>query len=287
MFRTTSCLLIALALTGCAAPTPRPYQAKATDSEALSVMTAAGFRGLKDAELPADAVAPDKGGPTLLGGLGYSLLGNGLLGFASWMAVDDSNPAGTSRVIAWVPRSLAPTEAQAEELTLRLVNEAFIAAAKTELPAHYSLNIPPTQLMSGAGITGGACDSKYAHCMAGAYKAVPDSGGAKFDAVMAPDFLGGTPAFVKRQNKAFEWRASGADKASLFARGQHVLDIHGFEIALKASAQLPEWIYLYAAPLSITYADGDTRKSLPYPVMFHQGKVLYFVKPAAGAVAAK
>ncbi len=67
-----------------------------------------------------------------------------------------------------------------------------------------------------------------------------------------------------------------------------MLEIHGFEIALKASAQLPEWVYLYAAPGSLSYQDKDARKMLPFPVVFHQGKVLYFVKPAAGApVAAK
>lgn len=248
-------------------------------------MKAAGFYGLKDADLPANAVAPDVGGPTLLGGLGYSLLGNGLLGFVSWMAVDDSNPAGKNRVVAWVPQSLAPTEAQAEELTLRLVNEAFIAAAKTELPTHYSLHASE-HFKYSTTIKGGACDSKYAQCKAGAYKTVADLKGTKFDAVMAPEFLGGWPAFVKRQNKAFEWRASGSDDASLFAVGHHLLDIHGFEIALKASAQLPDWIYLYAVPFSITYQDGDTRKPLPYPVVFHQGKALYFVKPKPGAAVA-
>ena len=288
MFRTTS-LLIALTLTGCAAPTPRPYQAKATDSEALSVMTAAGFRGLKDAELPADAVAPDKGGPTLLGGLGYSLLGNGLLGFASWMAVDDSNPAGTSRVIAWVPKSLAPTDAQAEALIDRLLNEALIAAARSELPAQYSLRKPDQfpDYQYTTWIRGAACDAEYAHCGAGAYKTVKDLEGTKFDDVMAPGFLGGAPSFVKRQNRAYEWRAGGTTKERLFSAGHYVLDIPGFEIALKASAQLPEWVYLYAAPMTLSYQDGDARKMLPYPVMLHQGKVLYFVKPAAGAVAAK
>ena len=281
MFRATSSLLIALSLAGCAAPAPRPYQTKTTDSEALSVMTVAGFRGLKDAELPADAIAPDKGGPTLLGGLGYSLLGNGLLGFASWMAVDDSNPAGTSRGIAWVPKSLAPTEARAEALIGRLLNEALTAAARSDLPAHYSLHkserFPDHQYTNW--IRGAACDAEYANCGVIAYKTRDDINGTKFDDVMAPGFLGGAPSFIKRQNRAYGWMAGGTTKESLFSRTHYVLDIPGFEIALKASAQLPEWVYLYAAPMTLSYQDGDARKMLPYPVVFHQGKALYFVKP--------
>lgn len=282
MIRAATPLLVALALAGCATSNPRPYQSQVTDSEALSVMQAGGFHGLKDAELPEGAVAPAEGGPTLLGGLTYSLLGNGLLGFVSWMSVDDSNPAGTSRVVAWIPQSLAPTEAQAEELTLRLVKEALVSAARSELTAPFSLHEEDGFTL----IKGGACDAKYARCWVGAYKAVKDSRTAAFDDVKAPDFLGGAPAFIKRQNKAYEWGAGGRSKGRLFETPKYMLDIHGFEIALKASAQLPEWVYLYAAPGSLSYQDKDARKMLPFPVVFHQGKALYFLKPAAGAAVA-
>lgn len=282
MLRTATTLLAVLALAGCATSNPRPYQSQATDSEALSVMKAGGFRGLEDAELPEGAVAPPEGGPTLLGGLAYSLIGNGLLGFVSWMSVDDSNPAGKSRVVAWIPKSVAPTEAQAEELTLRLVNEALISAARSELSEPFSLHEENGFTL----IRGGACDAKYARCWVGAYKTAKDSRTAAFDDVKAPDFLGETPAFIKRQSKAYEWGAGGHSSSRLFEAPKYVLDIHGFEIALKASAQLPEWIYLYAAPRTLSYQDKDARKMLPFPVVFHQGKVLYFVKPAGGAVVA-
>ncbi len=115
-----------------------------------------------------------------------------------------------------------------------------------------------------------------------------DSRTASIGPGQAPDFLGGAPAFIKRQHKAYEWGAGGRSKNRLFETPNYMLDIHGFEIALKASAQLPEWVYLYAAPGSLSYQDKDARKMLPFPVVFHQGKVLYFLKPAAGApVAAK
>ena len=287
MIRAATTLFTVLALAGCATSTPRPHQSKAGDSEALAVMKAGGFYGLEDAELPADAAAPGAGGPTLLGGIGYSLLGNGLLGFVSWMSVDDSNPAGTSRVVAWIPKSLAPTEAQAEDLTLRLVNEAFISAATSELPEPF-VTQPAGKGWYSSFIKGGACDAEHANCWVGADKVAKDSRKAAFDDVKAPDFLGGTSAFIKRQNKAYQWNAAGTTRAGLFEAPRYVLDIPGFEIALKASAKLPEWIYLYAAPGTVSYQDKEARKMLPFPVVFHQGKVLYFVKPAAGApVAAK
>ncbi len=135
-------------------------------------------------------------------------------------------------------------------------------------------------------IKGGACDAKYADCWVGAGKVAKDSRKAAFDDVKAPDFLGGTPAFIKRQNKAYQWGAGGRSKNRLFETPNYMLEIHGFEIALKASAQLPEWVYLYAAPGSLSYQDKDARKMLPFPVVFHQGKVLYFVKPAPAAGAA-
>jgi hypothetical protein len=203
------------------------------------------------------------------------------------MAMGETNPAQESRVIAWVPASLADSPKQARELMVAEVTEALAAATQdTDLPngyrwgehVHKRINATEIDRWWIDGPDCGDGDSQ-ALCMyqvnftQWAYvqddwvktKAPAALGGGAAYRVSEPSHL---PSLAPSKILEGGWSAGFPDLA-LYAR---------------MSEELPDWIMLYLAPRRVSYHsdEGDSElrwKGLGLPILLQLGEAHYFIEP--------
>lgn len=295
---TTIALIAPLLAAGCATGPTAPYPDQPDQSFALDQMRAAGFDDIHDADISsADAEQLDEtesspltasvfgAANALSPPAGLSSISAGALGFLSWMAMGERNPADGSRVIAWVPTSLAKTPTEARQLVESEVTAAFdAAAAETRLPQGYRWGDTKHYEISNV--------ERYEWLIEG-----PDCGEAESEAICmyqlsflkweyaeddwietrAPEALGGAPAW---RMTATDWYPGFSTTKRWPRRWES-----GFpDLALYArmSKELPDWIALYLAPKKVSFRSDDSDKDSEFiglPILLQGGEAHYFIEP--------
>ncbi|MBW5414832.1 hypothetical protein [Pseudomonas sp. MAG002Y] len=258
-----SVLLTAAIMTGCASTSSEP-----TGSYARQVATAGGLR-LEDQKVPkaqydaALSSVTDAGLNTsvLASSHGFNMNGGAALGvgLAAWLFSPQA-PEQKDGVIAFAPMSLGSKD-QASDKFAKMVAEAYKKAFEemngfVASPVFYEDLLGKRYKVAGVG-PGCARDSNSPtrKCV---YKAK----------VVSPDIAKSPKIIDLDRNQTY-----------LFSATDEVLfdstyDADSFDkqtFLLNVSKHLPDWAYVYAAPV---------RKVSP-PMIFYKGKVHYFVVPEA------
>lgn len=203
------------------------------------------------------------------------------LGFALGMSVmslllpSPTEPLATSMVLAWMPKTLAATPAEAQAAMQRLIDEALDGALAEVLKPPYR-PVPRSAKQPGqVVITGGECLSQGARCSyVPRVHAKPTEG-------VAPEMLGGAPAWtwphVDRPSEVIVAQLwwSGEDGSQFLPRYRPWLP--DLAIYQAMSERLPEWVFLYLAPGTVSGGDG---KFVRVPLVLNRGEPLYFITPA-------
>lgn len=299
---TTIGLIAPLLAVGCATGPVAPYPDQPDQSFALDQMRAAGFDDINDADISkakaqqlddtessalvagafgaANAIAPPAG---------LSNISAGALGFLSWMAMGDTNPAQESRVIAWVPASLATSPAEAHELMVEEVTDALaVASRETELPngyrwgehVHKRVNATKIDRWSIEGPDCGDADSQ-ALCMYQVNFVDWEYAQDDWGETRAPAALGGGAAY--RMSEPSNLPSLSPSK---ILNGGWSAGFPDLALYARMSAELPEWIMLYIAPRRVSYRsdDGDSGlqwKGLGLPILLQGGEAHYFIEPGS------
>ena len=293
-------LIIAGALLGgCAS---KPYESNPKYSFALNVMKATGSTEIKDSESEEDATKIRDGGPTVVGTVGYGIIGalsnpgsglgigsvmDGLLHGGAGLAVANPKaPENSPHLYAWMPTEMAATQDEAHARLGDILLEALKKAlADTELPAGYVADSPrldnpryPKHIASS--IVGEGCSpSGPAFC---GYVIYSLKKGFKAGLVTPPDFIGTEPSPHWALFDAY-----GVGGASFVLDKTPAARFPDLEVYQKLSANLPEWVFIYLAPqkiwpgqramTSIRTTNGFV--PLGKSVILNKGQVHLFVKP--------
>ncbi|ENA27568.1 hypothetical protein HMPREF1487_09224 [Pseudomonas sp. HPB0071] len=258
-----SVLLTAAIMTGCASTSSEP-----TGSYARQVATAGGLR-LEDQKVPKaeyDASlssVTDAGLNTsvLASSHGFNMGGGAALGvgLAAWL-FSPAAPEQKDAVIAFAPMSLGNKD-QASDKFAKMVGEAYKKAFEemdgfVASAVGYQDFLGKRYLVAGVGPgCAKSADSPDRKCV---FKA----------RLKSPDVYQAPKALMTAEKKVY--RFSAKDEV-LF---ESTYDADAFDkqsFLLNVSKHLPDWAYVYAAPV---------RKVSP-PMIFHKGKVHYFVVPEA------
>lgn len=297
-------LAIAALLAGCASSNSKPYVHNPKLSEALNLAEAAGIYGLED--IPADQAYRAGGsgtgiaGAVVVGALdagsplpGFSALGGGLMGFLSMAIPPSKGIAGSSQIVAFVPKRIAPdVDLAAKAMFDELMAAVTAAREAIDLPQPFRYGeIEVRQPENNHGVLsislpvhGGYCDDASLTCRF--YSGAPTGGGAstagsrsRIREGFAPQSWGG----------ADSWRfVSGTGLSNGDGRGGFWESplLPEFQFYQKVSERLPPWMYLYSAPGHTSYRrENGTYAWLPAPVILRQGGILPFIEPG-GAQAA-
>jgi len=263
-----------------------PYEPIRPESTALQVMKAAGYSGLRDTAPPPhnENATPDGFGKALTWGIGNALAvppgfnpgTAGALALVSGIfgTRDPDEKVWTSQIVAWMPKNGAQSPADArDKVNLLLWNALSQAIDEIPFPPAYSVEKRTWVNYGGmterfASLRGGDCGEKRVQCrMDLIVHRMPVE-------VAAPRILGGFPAY----GFASPFQATHIDRRGF--GGKVTAIFPDLAVYQRASALLPEWVYLYVAPDKVAYDDDKVgRVLLPYPIVLNQGKFLYFVKP--------
>lgn len=306
--------LAAAVLAGCASSPSRKlmeqhYGGHAGRSEALNVALASGLTecteegctplaDLPRAELPAELRdAPSYvdrnarqynanmywAGATLLGA--SNSIGLGRFAASGLMVVEAllkpsilPHAALKPQVIAWMPKALAEDAKAAERQLEAMLQEAV----RKHLPEGYALAGTPEKAIVPEGhileyVTGPGCADpeqgpREEQCWLDVWAAKPEA-------------LDRAPGWVGVSGPVWHWRpwepgarnvghsaTIRAEVNALMPNGilfQNHPTMYTAEDLVKLSAELPAWVYLYWPPTEATGA----------PLMFNQGRVLFFLEP--------
>lgn len=175
-----------------------------------------------------------------------------------------ANPATQGFFIAWMPKSMAGSPAEARKLMGRIL----FKAAPRQFPGRRHMHVK--KFAEGAGTKVTFCDDNNKDCW------IPNVAvyvwENKPSVARQPDWLGGEPAYVWQNwpAGAYEDYGNGVIGAN-WARTEHGMPVTKMRAYFRAwSANLPKWVYIYMPPV-----EGH----VSYPVMFHRGKALLFIEP--------
>ena len=258
-----SVLLTAAIMTGCASTSSEP-----TGSYAYQIAEAGGLN-LQDQKVPkaqydaALSSVTDAGLNTsvLASSHGFNMNGGAALGvgLAAWLFSPQA-PEQKDAVIAFAPMSLGSKD-QASDKFAKMVGGAYKKAFE-EMKGFTATDVMRQNFLGERYIVGGngpGCnkdsDEPGRTCVFSAKVTTPST-------TVAPSFL--------RQGGSERYRFKATDEVLANAsRFDEQFDKQTF--LLNVSKHLPDWAYVYAAPV---------RKVSP-PMIFHKGEVHYFVVPDA------
>ncbi|MBA1250335.1 MULTISPECIES: hypothetical protein [Pseudomonas] len=261
-FKIASVLLTTAIMTGCASTSSEP-----TGSYARQVATAGGLR-LEDHKVPraqydaALSSVTDAGLNTsvLASSHGFNMGGGAALGvgLAAWL-FSPAAPEQKNAIIAFVPSNQSSSETVKKEFALLL--------AKAYQQAYRDMNgYTPSEIIHNnflgesyiVAAQGKGCD--------------PDmdepNRGCQFSANVVKPTQIRSPAFLNVKGDVYRF---GAREKALSDSGLYDDAFDKRTFLLNVSKHLPDWAYVYAAPV---------RKVSP-PMIFHKGEVHYFVVPDA------
>lgn len=271
-----SAILMGLGLLSGCMTAPVKYDTQA--SYALNVARAANIDSdLKDTDMPQEIMADFSDSAAY--GFAYAASGYNApvkgfspnsaaaMNFASWLLTPYSESA-RNYLIAWMP------EEQAEgDPTNHLAEILLAASTKAAAELGYSAEDfviearGPNPKLVGATLLkndGELCTSKEK----------PDVCWISFG-VEKPRHITHTPEVVEFEGNSYFFDPSKAFRSYfMFPKDNHGLD--ELEFLLKTSQYTPEWVYFYAAPEKVRVGKDQPIK---IPLVIHQGKTHYFVKP--------
>ncbi|MCG7879833.1 MAG: hypothetical protein N0E42_12165 [Candidatus Thiodiazotropha endolucinida] len=259
-------IIFTAVLTGCATTSKAPMSYNPEDSKALNIANAAGFGSqLKDAEVPADTLQTF----TDSAGFGIGLAGGGYMapipGFSGLQmgtlnllsAFFSPTPAAKRHsIIAWVPYE----KAQDEDTAIEYLADALIAASEK---AANELNLTVEKAFTKDKTGSGAYFREFDKDT-GILFALRDPVRAH-----APTFI--LPATAE---KAWFFKPT-KPVFSYFKVVENGDTYNEVDYLVKISSHLPSSVAFYVAPDKLRV---DATKKLNFPVILHQGEVLYFVK---------
>lgn len=291
--RMAATVICALALHGCAGTGIKTaYESDMASSEALNVLMAAGLvskpgrgpirdlpredrpQGVSEGNAALDvgfaavnAFSPPLG---VAGGLAAGVSG------ATLLLPSGGTPLDDVVVLAWMPAHQA-TDAEAARIRMDELLDGAMKRAMDVFPAPYRpVANPPAGMyrmpISGMiDVYGGPCSREGIRCRywAGVYK--------KPISAPAPDFLGGGPSWTWRGSEygASTFHYSAVDESGFLHKYHPWLPDLEFYRAM--SAELPEWVYLYLGPGTVSL--GPKRGFLQVPAVLNRGRTLAFVEP--------
>jgi hypothetical protein len=298
--------LLLLTVVGCASPSERRMEVRDDESFAMHILRAADIRGLRDA--PRDAAMQFGGletgvvGASDIGRIGHvalnaanpaggaSALGAGLgAGLLSFFMVPGDAPAESSAIVAWVPAGMAETPEAAQAYLMDTIERTMLPIMKEHFPDATSIKTVRSSKIVGSGVperrgvvaewVGGICaDLDYQRCRVGAGMFGRDTPLKR----TTPLIMNGGEAWqFSRLNGAITLRSAAIDDDFMKHFRARIDEVSFYT---DASAQLPEWVFIYIAPNRMGFRDqnGDL-KLYPLPVILNQGRAHYFVKGARGA----
>lgn len=275
-------LALALMVSGCASS---PYQSRDSRSVAGNVAHAADMKDIRDAKVAPDQyrsyraqrAAVDTGFNALLltsdAGLGLDLV-DGLMGGILWTMLSPADPSAYSKVIAWMPASMADDREAAREKFSDIALEA-IKAVLIERGANWELvhNDRATKRESKNWIL---FESHEWNC-AGDLQDVKTNCRVAID-IMNPEDTDFSPDFVQMHTGQRSYAFDGSSRfgSNIAVGGPEGATVPWEELSAAISQQLPPWAYLYKAAGKSYRDDGST---VPFPHIYHQGKAHLFIRP--------
>jgi outer membrane lipoprotein SlyB len=271
----------ALVLQACASSGPRSgYEGLPSDSRAYRIAQAAGIEDVRDVELPGSENL-SMAGPNLFnsasaGGVvgalapaaGLTSISSGALGLLSGMATQRATP---SRLIAWVPTTLAPTPHEAADLVVQYIREADIPGIWNQTVVDAEM-LPPIPSSDGEDLR---YPIKHPDCMTETscqywlsqlrYKYEPNVLPPKSEPQADSSFI-----VMNFPGNSYYSNTLGNPPVPKFP------DI---DVISEISRRLPEWIYLYIPPKGAGIRDKDGNISfISFPFIMNKGDILLFVK---------
>jgi hypothetical protein len=181
-------------------------------------------------------------------------------------------------ILAWMPRTEATNEMEAQAKYKAVINEALQRGFETDVvdwipfPAEVAANWSPSSAkLAGSfhvfSFASKICESQplgkcFVH-VDGVYRGLPKS-------TKAPVIMGKYPAYgwvdsiTRTYTFGLPTSKDFAETQSLEARMQAMV---------KFSTELPSWVYIYVPPAKHLY---------PYPFILNKGKKLLFIEPKEG-----
>ena len=296
-------LIIAGALLGgCAS---KPYESNPKYSFALNVMKAAGSTEIKDSKSEEDATKIRDGGPTVVGTVGYGIIGalsnpgsglgigsvmDGLLHGGAGLAVANPEaPENYPHLYAWMPKEMAssPEEAMAK-MEVLLADALSKALKEVEFPEEYVVGEVttdhPNYLYSVvAEVKGGDCGS--AGELICRYR-LPKNTEYTPEIIKTPDFLAHNGALSWDLRKGF---SVGDSSFYSVSKPGAVPEARFPDLAVytRMTAHLPDWVFMYFSPRKIKAGESfmisvrteNGFAPLGKSVVLNKGQIHLFVKP--------
>jgi len=266
-------------LAGCGTA-PVKYDANA--SYAMNVARAANIDAeLEDAEVPQETMASLSDSAAY--GFAYAASGYNApvkgftpdsaaaMNFASWLLTPEAKSA-RNHLIAWMPEVLAGNDpvnrlagilleaSQKAAHELGYISEDIVFEKSGAKPKIVGVSL----LKSG----GDVCTTNEG----------PTVCWVAFG-VERPRHVGHSPEIASLKGGNYFFDPSKSFRSYfMFPKENHGLD--ELEVLLKVSQYLPDWLYFYVAPKKIRVGQ---EQPIAIPMVIHQGKVHYFVKPSSSA----
>ena len=284
-------------LSGCASAPPTMHHTDPSHSQAWNLTRAAHYETLKDVKhekIPQQigTNGASVGGTLAAGGLGFlsnpnglSLGGNvGMNMLTNLLLGGDIPKAGGTNIVAWIPKTQAPTSdeaiVQAKARVTGLVRHGFDAM---ELPAPYRWDrirqTDPKKASYDAligYIGGGECEKSSYICEVQISIPMQGKKSQQITDAVAPDSLGGYPAWRVELGVSYYFR----DTSGWTTRKEPHLPL--LRMLNDMSASLPSNYFIYVAPNRTPFKKNEAEYALfPAPMVLHEGQALYFIEPDA------
>lgn len=277
----------ALMLTGCVSATDRNVAARPGESFASHILRAADYDGIYDAPgfgaSAADGMNQGLIGASDIRDIGHFLLTGSFLGL---LASPEDKPAGKSAIIAFAPKDFAASEEEARQKFWGIATEAIRKAAEIRAPGGVVETdsgevemLFSSRTYRGIDITWteeGCAEMRGSHCRF----AMGTTDQSQPVLEPRPAILDGGEGWIFRRNRGLLWFLPVAVDDSTFSRVHSEMD--DIFLYQEASKYLPDWAFIYVAPLRAGFFDPQTQdlRLFPAPVVFDQGKAHFFIEGA-------
>jgi hypothetical protein len=293
----------ALTLMGCATQPEAEYRAELRPGESFAshIARAAGIDGIEDAPSEAVAAQPGLGSglvrPSDIRSIGYTVLnvlnpvgGQGALtaglgaGLMAFVSTPTNVPAEHSAIVGWAPADFADTPEEAREKFWSRITEAFEDAIASVRPAasersyrQYAKTPRGDEALDfyEASWSEAACvEMAEGRCLL----RLLSGAGAPPKLEEEPAALGGGQAWAFTHHEGMVAFDPVAEDDAFFKRYYAAMD--DLSIYIEASKRLPEWVFIYVAPLRAGFQAEDRPRLYPAPIVLNQGRAHYFVEGA-------
>lgn len=225
-------------------------------------------------------VAGAVGAVTALGSVadGMFSIGSVLLGPTTMR-----DPATVNSILAWMPRGMADSPEQANEIMAKIIRDALPTGRFDD---------HTVSMYDGEGTAFKVSVNGRKDCYGwGICRMTAGVSPGPYDADPSPDFVASQHAYAwtnwqrgattdDRHNRAWIDFADGADKT----KGDAEASLGFRRYVAEFSANLPDWVYIYIGPNNGTSDDKlEDEIAGGYPVIYNQGEALVFVEPKTAA----